>query len=84
MKREINRTLHTKNTLHNYLYINSLHIFKTLKFQKKEKDFSCFIKLFPKDKDILDIGANIATHDGNLCQIYFLQNFFFTTKTQIY
>ncbi|NLN73998.1 MAG: hypothetical protein GX140_07115 [Bacteroidales bacterium] len=84
MKSEINRTSCAKKTPHNSLYVNLLHIFNAFKFQKKEKDFFCFIKLFPKDKDILDIGANIATHGGELWQISFLRNFFFTTKTQTF
>jgi FkbM family methyltransferase len=45
---------------HNYLFIFSLYIIHTLKFQKKERDFLYFLKILPKNKSVLDIGANIG------------------------
>jgi FkbM family methyltransferase len=45
---------------HNYLFIFSLYIIHTLKFQKKERDFLHFLQLLPKSKSVLDIGANIG------------------------
>lgn len=60
MKNKIKRTLQLILGYNNYLFIFSLYIIYTLKFQKKERDFLHFIKLLPTDKDILDIGANIG------------------------
>lgn len=43
-----------------YLFIFSLYIIYTLRWNKNEKDFLQFMKLIKKDGAILDIGANIG------------------------
>lgn len=50
----------------NYLYIFSLYIINTLKWNKKEKDFLFFIKLIEGNGIILDIGANIGVMSVHL------------------
>lgn len=45
---------------HNYLFIFALYVIYTLKYQKRERDFLYFLQLLPKNKSVLDIGANIG------------------------
>ncbi len=44
----------------NYLFIFSLFIINTLRWNKKEGDFLHFLKLIPDGEVVLDIGANIG------------------------
>ncbi len=45
---------------HNYLFLFALYVIYTLKYHKKERDFLYFLQLLPKNKAVLDIGANIG------------------------
>lgn len=44
----------------NYLFLFAKHKIRTLKKDKKEKDFFAFMNEIPEQGDILDIGANIG------------------------
>lgn len=44
----------------NYLFVFSLYIVYTLKYNRKEGDFLHFLSLLPENSSVLDIGANIG------------------------
>ncbi len=69
MKNGIKYVLQKSLGFQNYLYVFALFKIRTLKNDKKEKDFFHFISLL-KDKngDVLDIGANIGIMSVHLAQ----------------
>ncbi|MBN2175874.1 MAG: FkbM family methyltransferase [Bacteroidales bacterium] len=60
MKSVLKKILQTLLGFDNYLFIFSLYIIYTLRWNKKEGDFLHFLKIIPGDKAVLDIGANIG------------------------
>jgi FkbM family methyltransferase len=60
MKSVLKKILQTLLGFDNYLFIFSLYIIYTLRWNKKEGDFLHFLKIIPVEKAILDIGANIG------------------------
>lgn len=60
MKDLIKKILQSVLGFRNYLFIFSLYIIYTLKWNKKEGDFLHFLRLLPDEGIILDIGANIG------------------------
>jgi len=60
MKSVLKKLLQTLLGFENYLFVFSLYIIYTLRWNKKESDFLHFLKLIPENKTILDIGANIG------------------------
>ena len=60
MKSAVKYILHKLFGFKNYLFLFSIFKIYTLKKDKNEKDFFYFLKLIPKDKAVLDIGANIG------------------------
>ncbi len=60
MKNSIKLILQKIFGYHNYLFLFAIYIIRTLRFQKKEKDFLYFLNLLPENKSVLDIGANIG------------------------
>ena len=60
MKSGVKKILQRLLGFDNYLFIFSLYIINTLKWNKKEGDFLHFLKLIPDGTTILDIGANIG------------------------
>lgn len=43
-----------------YLYLFSIYIIHTLRWNKKERDFLHFLQMIPEEGTILDVGANIG------------------------
>lgn len=60
MKSFIKKILHWVFGFKNYLFFFSLYTIKTLKFNKRERDFLFFLNMIPDTGAILDIGANIG------------------------
>ncbi len=60
MKARVKKILQQLLGFDRYLYLFSLFIINTLKWNKKEGDFIHFLKLIPEKGRILDIGANIG------------------------
>jgi FkbM family methyltransferase len=60
MKARVKKILQQLLGFDRYLYLFSLYIINTLKWNKKEGDFIHFLKMIPEKGRILDIGANIG------------------------
>jgi FkbM family methyltransferase len=60
MKSFIKKFLQKLLGFHTYLFVFSIYIITTLKWNKKEGDFLYFLKLIPDGGLVLDIGANIG------------------------
>jgi len=60
MKSIIKKILQGLLGFENYLFIFSIFIIYTLKFNRSEKDFLRFLKLIPDGGTVLDLGANIG------------------------
>jgi FkbM family methyltransferase len=60
MKTAVKYILHTLLGFRNYLYLFSRYKIATLRNDKKEGDFFCFLAMLPADGTVLDIGANIG------------------------
>ncbi len=60
MKSRLKKILQTLLGFDNYLFVFSIFIIRTLKWNKKEGDFLHFLKIIPDDGVILDVGANIG------------------------
>ncbi len=60
MKSRIKKILQKIFGFKNYLFVFSIYIIKTLKWNRKENDFLHFITIIPDGGIILDIGANIG------------------------
>jgi len=60
MKNLIKYILQKALGFNNYLFVFSLYIIKTLKWNKNENDFIYFLNLIKEDGIILDVGANIG------------------------
>lgn len=60
MKSRVKKILQSLLGFDNYLFIFSLYIINTLRWNKKEGDFLHFLKLIPDGTTVLDIGANIG------------------------
>lgn len=60
MKALIQRILQSVLGLQTYLNLFSWYKIKTLRSDQGENDFFHFLKLIPKDRDVLDIGANLG------------------------
>lgn len=60
MKNLIKKILQRLFGFRNYLFVFSLYIIKTLKYNKNEKDFLIFLEMLPDKGSIIDIGANIG------------------------
>ncbi|MFC1734387.1 FkbM family methyltransferase, partial [candidate division KSB1 bacterium] len=60
MKRIIQKYLQGILGFENYLFVFSIFIISTLRFNRKERDFLHFLNLIPDNSTILDIGANIG------------------------
>jgi len=52
----------------NYLFVFSLYIIATLKYNRNERDFLHFLSLLPDHSTILDIGANIGVMTVKISQ----------------
>lgn len=52
----------------NYLFLFSLYITATLKYNKKESDFLHFLSLLPDHSIVLDIGANIGVMSTHIAR----------------
>jgi FkbM family methyltransferase len=68
MKTAIKYILHKLFGFENYLYLFSIFKIRTLKWDKKEKDFFHFLSLLPANSVILDIGANIGIMTVHIAQ----------------
>ncbi len=60
MKSIIKKVLSWILGFENFLFIFSIFIINTLRFNKNERDFLQFLKLIPDDGIVLDVGANIG------------------------
>jgi FkbM family methyltransferase len=60
MKTFIKLVLQKSLGFNNYLFIFSLYIIATLKYNRKEGDFLHFLSMLPDHSTVLDIGANIG------------------------
>ena len=60
MKSRIKKILQKIFGFKNYLFVFSIYIIKTLKWNRKENDFLHLLTLIPDGGIILDIGANIG------------------------
>jgi FkbM family methyltransferase len=60
MKAWVKKILQQLLGFDHYLYLFSLYIINTLKWNKKEGDFIHFLEMIPNKGRILDIGANIG------------------------
>ncbi len=60
MKRFIQKNLQRLLGFDNYLFVFSLFIINTMRFNKSEGDFLWFLKMIPDKGILLDIGANIG------------------------
>lgn len=60
MKSIIKKVLSWILGFENFLFIFSLFIINTLRFNKNERDFLKFLKLIPDNGIVLDVGANIG------------------------
>lgn len=60
MKSFIKKTLQVLLGFDNYLFLFSIFIIKTLRWNKNESDFLYFIAKIPEGGIVLDIGANIG------------------------
>jgi len=60
MKRIIQKYLQALLGFENYLFVFSIYIISTLRFNRKEKDFLHFLNMLPDNCTVLDIGANIG------------------------
>ena len=54
----------------NYLFLFSLYIIKTLKRNKKERDFLYFLDLIKNEGVIFDVGANIGIMSYHICKSF--------------
>lgn len=60
MKARVKKILQRLLGFDNYLFVFSLYVINTLKWNKKEGDFLYFLNMIPDKGIILDIGANIG------------------------
>jgi len=60
MKSLIKNILQKILGMETYLYVFSIFIIRTLRYNKREGDFCYFIKQIPEDGILLDVGANIG------------------------
>ncbi len=60
MKSKVKKILQRLLGFDNYLFLFSLFIIHTLRWNRKERDFLKFLKLIPDGTTVLDIGANIG------------------------
>jgi len=60
MKSFIKKSLQTLLGFDTYLFLFSIYIIKTLRWNKNEGDFLHFLSLIPDNGVVLDIGANIG------------------------
>jgi FkbM family methyltransferase len=60
MKSLIKKILQNLLGFQTYLFVFSVFIIKTLRWNKKERDFLFFLKMIPDGGLVLDIGANIG------------------------
>lgn len=60
MKNKIQYGLQKTLGYKNYLLIFSIYKYLTMRYDKRLKDFFYFLKIVPKEKAILDIGANLG------------------------
>jgi FkbM family methyltransferase len=60
MKQLVKKILQTLLGFDNYLFIFSLYIINTLKWNRRERDFLHFLGMLPDTGTVLDIGANIG------------------------
>lgn len=66
MKNLIQRLLQKILGFRTYLFIFSIYIIYTLRWNRNEKDFLHFVKLLPPKGNIIDIGANIGVMSYHL------------------
>jgi FkbM family methyltransferase len=60
MKEQVKKILQKLLGFDRYLFIFSIYIIKTLRWNRNERDFLHFLKLIPGEGIVLDIGANIG------------------------
>jgi len=60
MKEQVKKILQKLLGFDRYLFIFSIFIIKTLRWNRNERDFLHFLKLIPDEGIILDVGANIG------------------------
>lgn len=60
MKSFIKKLLQSLLGFDTYLFLFSIYIIKTLRWNKKEGDFLKFLSIIPSEGTVLDIGANIG------------------------
>ncbi|MCF8296572.1 MAG: FkbM family methyltransferase [Saprospiraceae bacterium] len=60
MKNIVKKILQTLFGFDNYLFLFALYIIYTLRWNKREKDFLCFLNMLDDEGIVLDIGANIG------------------------
>lgn len=60
MKSWIKKILQKLLGFDRYLFVFAISIISTLRWNRNERDFICFLKLIPDGGTILDIGANIG------------------------
>lgn len=60
MKEQVKKILQKLLGFDRYLFVFSIFIIKTLRWNRNERDFLHFLKLIPNEGIILDVGANIG------------------------
>jgi FkbM family methyltransferase len=60
MKHLAKKFLQTILGFDNYLFLFSLYVIRTLRWNSNERDFLYFLKMLPDEGTIMDIGANIG------------------------
>ena len=60
MKQLAKKILQTLLGFDNYLFLFSLYVIYTLRWNRNERDFLYFLEMLPDEGTVLDIGANIG------------------------
>ena len=68
MKHLFKKLLQTMLGFDNYLFLFSVYVIYTLRWNRNERDFLYFLRMLPNEGTIMDIGANIGIMTVHLCR----------------